>query len=51
MYSLVETAKESGVDPYKYFVYALTEAAKLSAAGNTDQIGKLTPNYFKNLNF
>ena len=50
LYSLVETAKESGVDPYQYFVFALTEAAKLSAAGNTNQIGKLTPYYFKKLN-
>lgn len=50
LYSQVETAKESDVDPYQYFVYALTEATKLSTARNTDQIGKLTPDYFKNLN-
>ena len=33
LYSLVETAKETGVDPYAYFVYTLTEAANLREAG------------------
>ena len=33
LYSLVETAKETGVDPYAYFVYTLTEAANHREAG------------------
>lgn len=49
LYSLVETAKETGVDPYQYFVYALTEAAKLRAAGEDEKIAQLTPEQFKNL--
>lgn len=50
LYSLVETAKETGVDPYKYFVYVLTEAAKLKDQKQEDKIGNLTPYFFKNLN-
>ena len=49
LYSLVETAKETGVDPYRYFVFVLDEAAKLRAADKTDKIAELTPSYFKNL--
>ena len=49
LYSLVETAKETGVDPYKYFVFTLDEAAKLRAANKTDKIAELTPSFFKNL--
>lgn len=48
LYSLVETAKETGVDPYNYFVYTLTEAAKLRKAGEQKKISELTPSYFKN---
>ena len=48
LYSLVETAKETGVDPYRYFVFALDEAAKLRATGKTDKNAELTPSYFKN---
>lgn len=47
LYSLVETAKETGVDPYTYFVYTLTEAANLREAGENDKISKLTPAHFK----
>lgn len=47
LYSLVETAKETGVDPYRYFVYALTEAAKLRAADEIEKIADLTPERFK----
>lgn len=49
LYSLVETAKETGVDPYQYLVYALTEAAKLRAADEGERIAELTPEYFKKL--
>jgi transposase len=49
LYSLVETAKETGVDPYNYFVYTLTEAAKLRKTGEQKKISELTPSYFKNL--
>lgn len=49
LYSLVETAKETGIDPYKYLVYTLTEAAKLREAGESEKISQLTPAHFKNL--
>ena len=49
LYSLVETAKETGVDPSRYFVFTLNAAAKLRAAGKSDKIAELTPSYFKNL--
>lgn len=47
LYSLVETAKETGVDLYTYFVYTLTEAANLREAGENDKISKFTPAHFK----
>lgn len=50
IYSLVETAKETGVDPYQYFTYTLQTAAQLAAEGKEDEIAKLTPAYFKALN-
>lgn len=31
IYSLIETAKENGLDPYRYFVYVLTEAPRLGS--------------------
>lgn len=34
IYSLIETAKENGLDPYRYFVYVLTEAPRLAAEGS-----------------
>ena len=43
------TAKETGVDPQQYFVYALSEAAKLRADGKPEKIAKLTPEYFQYL--
>ncbi|MGI6578819.1 MAG: IS66 family transposase [Saccharofermentanales bacterium] len=49
LYSLVETAKETGVDPYSYLVYTLTEAAKLRDTDEFEKIAELTPAYFKNL--
>ena len=49
LYSLVETAKETGIDPYQYFIYALTEAAKLRAADECEKIAELTPAHFKKL--
>lgn len=49
LYSLVETAKETGVDPYQYFVYSLREAAKLRDSGKQDEIAKLTPALFKTI--
>lgn len=45
----VETAKETGVDPYNYLVYTLTEAAKLRDTDEFEKIAELTPAYFKNL--
>ena len=50
LYSLVETAKETGVNPYDYFVFALSEATKLRAANTPEKIAELTPSHFKSLN-
>ena len=47
LYSLVETDKETGVDPYAYFVYTLAEAANLREAGENEKISELTPAHFK----
>ncbi len=49
LYSLVETAKETGIDPYQYFIYALTEAAEHRAADECEKIAELTPANFKKL--
>ncbi len=50
IYSLEETAKETGVDPYQYFTYTLQAAAQLAADGKEDEIARLTPAHFKALN-
>ena len=34
IYSLLETAKENGLDPYRYLVHVLTEAPRLAAKGD-----------------
>ena len=44
VYSLIETARENGLDPYRYLVYVLTEAPKLAAKGNYWAAG-LQPEY------
>ena len=31
IYSLIETAKENGLAPYRYFIHVLTEAPRLAA--------------------
>lgn len=42
VYSLIETAKENGLDPYQYLVYALSRAPSM-AATNGGWAAKLTP--------
>ena len=50
IFSLIETAKENGLDPYRYLVYVLTKAPKLST--QTDQWAKqLTPECCKQTNY
>ncbi len=33
IYSLIETAKETGLDPYRYLVWSLEQAPRLARAG------------------
>ncbi len=33
IYSLIETAKENGLDPYRYLIWVLPEAPKLAQTG------------------
>jgi transposase len=42
IFSLIETAKENGLDPFRYLVWVLSEAPALASAGN-DRAEKLTP--------
>ena len=42
IYSLIETAKEMGLDPYRYLVWVLQQAPRL-AAEHVDWAEKLTP--------
>ena len=42
IYSLIETAKENGLDPYKYLTWVLTEAPKLFET-DRDWAAKLLP--------
>ena len=34
VYSLIETAKETGLDPYRYLLWVLSQASKLAQAGD-----------------
>ena len=42
IYSLIETAKESGLDPYRYLLWILQTAPKLSQ-GNENWAAALVP--------
>ncbi len=42
IFSIIETAKENGLDPYKYLVYVFQNAPKL-AAGKDDWATSLLP--------
>lgn len=44
IYSLIETAKENGLDPYRYLVHVLTKAPRLAAKGDR-WAEKLLPEY------
>ena len=44
MSSLIETAKEHGLDPYSYLSFVLKEVLKLRAR-DSDWAVKLTPEY------
>ena len=42
IYSLIETAKENGLDPYRYLTWLMHEAPKLDMGAN-DQVAMLMP--------
>jgi len=42
MFSLIETAKENGLNPYKYLTYIFREAPNLEVA-NLQQMEQLLP--------
>lgn len=42
IYSLIETAKETGLDPYRYLVWALGQVLRL-AQNDGDWAERLTP--------
>ena len=44
-FSLIETAKENGLDPYRYLTWVLTEAPKRAAAGSPAWGENLIPQY------
>ena len=44
IYSLIETAKENGLDPYRYLVYVLSEAPKAATTGKEWAV-QLLPEY------
>ena len=46
-YSLVETAKATGVDPYEYLVWALKQGAELYNNGQFEEIAHLSPATFR----
>lgn len=44
IFSLIETAKENGLDPYRYLVYVMTNAPVLEEKG-AEWAEKLLPEY------
>jgi hypothetical protein len=49
MFSLIETAKENKIDPFKYLVYIFANAPKGGKLDKEDQIGVFLPENIKNL--
>ena len=49
-FSLVETCKENGIDPYAYLVFALNKSAYLQKYDEPEKAADLTPDYFKKYN-
>lgn len=48
IFSMIETAKANGLDPYRYLVYILTKAPVLAAAHEPDwAVGLLPENVSK----
>ena len=45
LFSLIETAKENGLDPYCYLTWVLTEAPKRASAGSAAWASELIPQY------
>ena len=43
LFSLIETAKENGLDPYRYLTWVLTEAPKRAAVESPAWAEKLAP--------
>ena len=44
LFSMIETAKENGLDPYRYLTWVLTESPKRAAAGSV-WAAELTPQH------
>lgn len=43
MFSLIETAKETGLDPFKYLVYVFEKAPNWNIRNNIDALQELMP--------
>ena len=43
MYSLIETAKENGINPYEYLVWVLKAASEMGLAQNPELAEQLLP--------
>jgi len=46
MFSLIETAKESGLNPFAYLTYVLKHAPNMDIRNETDALGRLLPEAF-----
>ena len=46
MYSLVETAKENGINPYDYLVWVLKAAPEMELSQNPELAEQLVPERF-----
>ncbi|MDL2248354.1 IS66 family transposase [Tyzzerella sp. OttesenSCG-928-J15] len=47
IYSMVETAKESGIDPYEYLTYIFKTAPQMDIQNNPDSVSLLLPEKFQ----
>ena len=45
MFSLIETAKENGLNPFAYLTYVFTEAPKMDIRNNIDALQSLLPHF------
>ena len=47
IYSIIETAKESGIDPYKYLTFVFHNAPNWDFEGDAELLEALLPENFK----